>query len=201
MKDAVSRTVAPERLARLEHLLDRQDILDCLTRISRAIDRFDRELFLSGFHPDAVIDAGEFVGPANKVYDGGAALHEHGQSATQHNLTNHSCEIDGDAAHAETYWLYVGRNRDETNWAAGGRYLDRLERRDGAWKVAFRCTVMEWSGMIPTATTPLFENAPDAHLNGIPSRSREDPSYRRPLVNRRAMRFPADPRELSAPRS
>ena len=50
------------RLARLETLLDRQDILDCLTRMSRATDRFDRDLFLSAFHPDATIAAGPFVG-------------------------------------------------------------------------------------------------------------------------------------------
>ena len=47
-----------DRLARLDALLDRQDILDCLTRFSRGIDRFDKALFLSAFHPDAVIAAG-----------------------------------------------------------------------------------------------------------------------------------------------
>ena len=51
-----------DRLARLELFLDRQDIIDCLTRFSRGMDRFDRDLFLSAFHPDAVIAAGDFVG-------------------------------------------------------------------------------------------------------------------------------------------
>ena len=41
-----------------EHLLDRQDILDCLIRFSRGMDRFDRKIFLSAFHPDATIAAG-----------------------------------------------------------------------------------------------------------------------------------------------
>jgi hypothetical protein len=116
--------IAPERLARLEQLLDRQEILDCITGISRGIDRLDRELFLSGYHPDAVIDAGHFVGDPATVYEGGAALHERGQSSTLHDLPNYRCDIDGDVAHAETYWLYVGSNRDGMNWAAGGRYLD-----------------------------------------------------------------------------
>jgi hypothetical protein len=187
--------------AALQRLLDRQDILDALTRISRGLDRFDRDLFLSGFHDDAVIDAGELVGPAAQVYAGGVALHEHGQTATLHNLLNHSCEINGDVAHTETYWLYTGRNRDATNWAAGGRYVDRLERRDGRWRIAFRCTIAEWSTLLPASSVPLFENPSDAQLNGVPSRTREDPSYRRPLTNRRAFRFPADPRELSTPRS
>lgn len=200
MTGTAPRTIEPDKLSRLEALLDRQEILDCLGRISRGMDRFDRDLFVSGYHADAVIDAGALVGSPGEAYDHGAALHEHGQSSTLHNLLNHSCEIDGDTAHAETYFLYNGLNRDGTNWIAGGRYIDRLERRDGAWRIALRCTVMEWSGMIPGNVVPLFENVPDVHLNGAPARSREDISYRRPLTNRRRMTAPADMRVLSVPR-
>jgi ketosteroid isomerase-like protein len=188
-----------EQLARLGELLDRQDISDCIKRVSRAIDRFDRELFLSAYHPDAVIDAGALVAGPVEVYESGAALHDEGQSATVHHLTNHLCEIAGDLAHAETYFLYVGRNRDGTNGAAGGRYNDRLERREGAWKIAFRYTIVEWSGLVPENEVPLFRDVPDVHLNGLPARSRDDPSYRRPLTNRRELRVPADPRALSRP--
>jgi len=177
--------------ARLEHLLDRQDILDCLIRFSRGMDRFDRELFLSAFHSDAVIAAGDFVGGPDALYDWASVLHEQGQSSTHHNLLNHTCEIDGDVAHTETYYLFAARNRDATNWVAGGRYIDRLERRDGTWKIAVRCNAVEWSGMIPTMPIP-FENVPDIHINGVPSRSKQDPSYRRPLTNRRERRLPAD---------
>jgi hypothetical protein len=175
--------------ARLEHLLDRQDILDCLIRFSRGIDRFDRELFLSAFHSDAIIDAGEFVGGPEALCDWAFELHERGQSSTHHNLLNHSVEIAADVAHAETYYLFVGRNRDGTNWVAGGRYIDRLERRDGAWRIALRCNAVEWSGVIPATAVP-FEDVPDVHSNGAPSRSKSDPSYRRPLANRRESRVP-----------
>jgi len=182
--------MTPDRLARLDELLDRQDILDCLTRFSRAMDRFDRELFLSAFYPDAVIAAGPFVGAPKPLCDWSFDLHQQGQIATHHNLLNHSCEIDGDVAHTETYYLFVGRNRDESNWIAGGRYIDRLERRDGTWKIALRTNAIEWSGLVPTMPIP-FADLPDIHLNGAPSRSREDPSYQRPLVNRRETAIPA----------
>jgi hypothetical protein len=180
--------------ARLEHLLDRQDILDCLIRFSRGMDRFDRELFLSAFHSDAVIAAGDFVGGPDALYDWASVLHEQGQSSTHHNLLNHTCEIDGDVAHTETYYLFAARNRDETNWVAGGRYIDRLERRAGTWKIAVRCNAVEWSGMIPTMAIP-FANVPDLLENGAPSRSKDDLSYRRPLTNRRERRIPAGFRE------
>lgn len=186
-------------LDRLGELLSRQDIYDCIKRVSRAIDRFDEELFVSGFHDDAVIDAGGFVGAPRRVYAGGAELHEAGQVSTLHHLTNHTCEIDGDSAHAETYFLYAGRNRDGGNWMAGGRYADRLERREGVWRIAFRCTLLEWSGMVPESEVPLFADVPGLDTNGASSRSREDPTYRRPLVNRRAAQFPAAPSELGKP--
>ena len=176
-------------LARLEHLLDRQDILDCLIRFCRGMDRFDRELFLSAFHADAVIAAGPFVGGPEALYDWASKLHEQGQSATHHNMLNHSCDIDSDVAHTETYYLFVGRNRDETNWIAGGRYIDRLERRDGSWKIALRTNAIEWSGLVPTLPIP-FAQVPDIHMNGAPARSKEDSSYRRPLTNKRKRQIP-----------
>jgi SnoaL-like domain len=180
-----------DRLARIDVLLDRQDILDCLTRFSRGMDRFDRAIFLSAFHPDAVIAAGDFVGGREDLYDWASAVHEQGQVATHHNLLNHSCEIDGDTAHTETYYVFAARNRDETNWVAGGRYFDRLERRDCEWRIAVRTTVIEWSGMIPAMPLP-FADVPDIHGNGAPSRSTADPSYLRPLVNRREKHNPLD---------
>lgn len=177
------------RSDRLEVLLDRQDILDCLVRFSRGMDRFDRDLFLSAFHRDATISAGEFVGGPEALYEWASELHAAGQSATQHDLLNHSCDLDGDTAHAETYYLFVGRNRDDSNWLAGGRYIDRLERREGEWRIALRCNVIEWSGTFPGTALP-FAGVPDLHDNGAPSRSREDISYLRPLVNRRSERSP-----------
>jgi hypothetical protein len=178
-----------ERLARMEQLLDRQDILDTLTRFSRGMDRFDRETFLSAFHPDATIAAGPFVGGPDALYDWASAMHAQGQVATHHNLLNLTCEIDGDTAHTELYYLFVGRNRDETNWIAGGRYIDRLERRDGTWRIALRTNAIEWSGMVPTMDIP-FADVPGIHDNGAPVRSGDDPSYRRPLTNRRARHIP-----------
>jgi len=190
MKSANLQALAPEKLARLEKLLDRQDILDCLTRFSRGMDRFDRDLFLSAFHADATIAAGNFVGGPVQLYDWASAMHEQGQIATHHNMLNHSCEIDGEVAHTETYYLFAARNRDESNWIAGGRYVDRLERRDGEWKIALRTNAIEWSGTVPTMPIP-FKDVPDIDLNGAPLRSRDDPSYRRPLTNKRQRHIPA----------
>ena len=169
---------------KLEALLSRHEILECLTRFSRGMDRFDRELFLSAFHQDAQIAAGPFVGGPSELYEWASALHAQGQVATHHNLLNHSCDIDGDIAHSELYYLFVGRNHDASNWIAGGRYIDRLERRGGVWKIALRTNAIEWSGLVPTLPIP-FADVPDIAQNGVPARSKDDPSYHRPLINKR----------------
>jgi len=178
-----------DRQSRLSELLDRQDIADCLTRFSRGMDRFDRAVFLSAFHSDAVIAAGDFVGGPAQLYDWARAMHEQGQVATQHHLLNNTCDIDGDTAHSETYYLFVARNRDETNWMAGGRYLDRLTRRAGVWRISLRTNIIEWSGTLPSMTLPFLE-VPDIDDNGRAARDRTDPSYQRPLINRRSPRVP-----------
>lgn len=185
----MSIEASPERLARLAELLDRQDILDCLTRFGRGMDRFDREVFLSAFHEDAVIAAGPFVGGPVALYEWASEMHQQGQVATHHNLLNVTYDIDGDAAHTETYYLFVGRNRDETNWVAGGRYIDRFERRAGEWRIVLRTNAVEWSGLVPTLEIP-FGDIADIHLNGTPGRGRTDPSYQRPLTNLRELTIP-----------
>ena len=96
------------REARLDALLDKEEILDCLRRMSRGSDRFDRELFLSACHPDAVLAAGPFVGSPEELYDWSAQLQASTYRATMHKLLNFTCDIDGDIAHAETYYLFVG---------------------------------------------------------------------------------------------
>jgi SnoaL-like domain len=179
-------------VARLKELLDRQDIHDCLLRSSRAMDRFDRQLFLSAFHADAVIAAGAFVGDPANLYDWASELHEQGQTATLHYVLNHNCDIAGDVAHTETYYLFTARNRDDSNWMAGGRYIDRLERRDGVWRIATRSNAIEWSGSVPSLPIP-FLDVPGIQLNGVPSRDEHDPSYRRPLLNQRPISMPQMP--------
>ena len=182
-------TLSTDKLARIDDLLDKQDILECLTRFSRGMDRFDRDTYLSAFWPDGEMAAGPFVGSPAECWDWAIPMHEAGQIATHHNLLNVTYDIQGDEAHTETYYLFVGRNRDDSNWIAGGRYIDRLERRNGEWRIALRTNAIEWSGIVPTMDIP-FADVPDIRDNGAPARDPSDPSYRRPLTNLRKRKIP-----------
>ena len=180
---------------RLQELLDRQDIHDCLLRFCRGMDRFDRDLYLSAFWDDAEMAAGPYVGDVNGCWDWAKPMHEAAQVLTHHLLLNHHVEINGDSAHSECYYQFVARNHlweeggGETVMLAGGRYIDRLERRDGQWKIALRTNIIEWSCLQPSLPPP-FADVPDIGLNGVSARDRSDPSYMRPLVNRRTANKP-----------
>lgn len=176
----------------LQLLIDRMAIMDCLTRYCRGVDRFDKDLILSCYHPDAEDDHGEFVGSPEEFVAWVFALHDFGQISTQHCIGNHSCEIDGDSAHTETYYQFNARNKDESVWIAGGRYIDRFEKRSGEWRIANRYCVVEWSGTINEGPIP-YMDLPDVHASGVPGRNRDDPSYARPLVNKRKKQCPPAP--------
>ena len=170
---------------RVQELIDRQDILDCLMRYSRGVDRFDVDMIRSVYHPDATDDHGAFVGNPEQFVEWVLDLHGTGQISTQHQLTNHSCEIDGNTAHTETYFFFVARNRDESVWIAGGRYLDRFEKRNGRWAIAARKCIIEWGGALGDIAIPAEALAAYA-ATGVASRDGSDPSYQRPLNVTRA---------------
>ena len=165
-------------------LLDRQAILDCLYTYCRALDRLDREALLKVYHEDAVEDHGLWLGGREYFADKSLAFHEATQHLSQHMIANHSCDLDGDVAHTETYFMFVGLNKHGSPLSlSGGRYVDRFEKRNGKWAIAKRLCVSDWYGQ--PGPSPL---APElrALMNsgGKPSRDRNDPSYRRPLTVR-----------------
>jgi hypothetical protein len=171
-----------DRVARLEA---RAEIFDCVQRYAGGIDRRDRPLLRSAYHDDAVDDHVGFVGPVEDFIDWALAYHST-QTRHQHYLLNHTAEVDGDEAHAETYDLFVGTDREPANHMtiSGGRYVDRLERRDGRWAIVDRVCVAEW---IADSTNLISEEvlALLADIKGA-AHDRSDPSYLRPLRASRA---------------
>ena len=163
---------------KLQYLLDRQAILDCVYRYCRGLDRHDEALLASAFHSDAVDNHGAFVGHVPDFVKWGNALHEAGFVAHTHNITCHFAEIDGDVAHTESYVIFVLRRKDSTTvLVGGGRYLDRFERRDGEWKIALRRLITDWRF---EADGSVFTVTPDGYPHG--TWDRRDLSYQRPLV-------------------
>ena len=64
------------------------------------------------------------------------------------------------------------------------------ERRYGAWKITLRTNIIEWGCVPPSMPVP-FADVAEIAFSGLTSRSKDDPSYRRPLFNLRASSNPA----------
>jgi hypothetical protein len=167
-------------LAKIQALIDRTEILDCLHRYARGMDRHDRELARSAYHDDAIDVHGSIAFAVEDFLDWAFAYHEQ-QSYHQHFVMNPNIEVNGDVAHAESYYLFVGRypDRDTPLTMAGGRYVDRLDRRDGRWAIATRVCTAEWR-TAPASRLP-DRGIPSVSPPIVVSQHRDDVSYVRPL--------------------
>ena len=145
----------------VQRLADRKASRDCLHRYARGIDRRNWEFLTSAFHPGATLDQGDFKGTIEDMVEA-VKLRHAAIAQSAHLLTNTLIEFDGpDGAVVETYFLALLRNGNlppamrvallgaqapeagDIDMQSLGRYIDRFERRDGAWKIARRVCVAE----------------------------------------------------------
>ncbi len=161
----------------IDDLVAQQEIRDVLARYTRGVDRMDRELVLSCYHPGAHDDHGAFQGSAEEFADWVQEVLSYFDT-TMHFLGQQLVEVAGDRAHSETYCVAYHRRdaRDDepgSDLWMGLRYVDRFERRDGEWRIADRRCVFDWSRNDPIAAE--WEMPPEA-LRG--RRDRNDQVYR-----------------------
>ena len=140
---------------KLREMLDVHEIQQVLARYVRAIDRCDEALLRSVFHPDAIDD---HLGLSMSVDELCPKFIELIKSIgpCAHYLTFPLVKLDGDTAHSECYGIAFHRlERDGITFDnfLGARVLDRFERRNGEWKVAYRRVVYDWNRDVPVAET------------------------------------------------
>lgn len=161
----------------LAETADRLAIAETLALYCRAIDRCDSALLAEVFTPDARIDYGDGAkSPAETIPALMAGLGA--MRLTQHNISNSVIRFTGDAsAKAETHCValhLVPAPEGEIELTVGGRYLDRLEKREGRWRIAERLYVMDWNHSQP-ATMQLSGGLFDG-LQRRGARGADDPS-------------------------
>jgi hypothetical protein len=162
----------------VQHLRDRQEILDCITREARGRDRFEAALTSSCYWEDGADEHGHFLSNGPEYGEKANAGHRGAFSANQHNLTNHLCEITGDVAVCETYVVGGLLSHDQkTCTIAMGRYFDHLERREGVWKILRRRGTVDMVSQGDASW--LHSAAVKGFMKG--QRTSDDPSYQRPI--------------------
>jgi hypothetical protein len=165
----------------VRQLKDRQDILDCIQRESRARDRQDVEMIAGCWWDDGVDEHGPITTRAPEYPVKANAGHAANFNMTSHNITNHICNLDGDTAYCESYvigglyWL-----DGKTTTIAFGRYIDQMEKRKGEWRILVRRCTIEMSA--DTDGTWVHSKNVQGFLKAL--WSKEDPSYERPITAR-----------------
>jgi hypothetical protein len=158
----------------IEDVISESEIKDVHLRYCRANDRRDEELMRSCFHPDAVIELHKPLDVDGFIALGRQMLSRY--TVTWHNTGNQLVEVDGDAAWAEHYTISAHRIAAsgaglERDLIAYGRYIDRMERRNGEWRIARRKMVVDYN-----RTDPVSPHEPGTGSLGG-ARDRSDPSY------------------------
>lgn len=157
----------------IECLLDEAAIKEVQIRYCRAADRVDAEALRACFHPHATADYGHGAWNLDEYMEHATAMMAN-FIATTHNTGNQLVEVDGDSAWAEHYAVATHRwphdeNGDTRDMIAGIRYVDRMERIGGEWRIARRVMVLDWHRIDPVI------GVSEQAANG--RRDRSDPSY------------------------
>lgn len=182
------------KVASLESIVtdleERKKINEVYIHYGRGIDRLDEKLYRSAFWPDAQINYGtlESITPDDHWANHMLGWHKGNLMSWGHLLTNEAIDIQGDVAHVEIYLtpMWLPKKKGEMGILQAGRYIDKLERRDGEWRIAVREYIPHFAMKIePTQdiVTKLFFPTPPADCVLGPNGAR-DASYVRPLTRR-----------------
>ena len=132
--------------ADLQKLTDRNEIIDIFNRYAIGVDRRDRKLFRACFIDDLEVDIEglePIVGGASGWVDLALAA-VGGCEATQHIITNHDIQIDGDRAMGVAY-LQAQHWNPDSEYLLGGYYSNEFRRTDQGWRISRLGLKVTWT--------------------------------------------------------
>jgi hypothetical protein len=157
-------------MAANDSAVTKQEIYELSCTYMRGQDRLDAAAHRSVFWDDAWCSYGIYEGgPDGFVEFAQGALSSH--AANHHMIGQVQIDLAGSEAFGEVYYQAFHRitagDGSARDLFVSGRYVDRYERRDGVWKIAYRSELVDWvreqaaaddwfrgSAMIPGARKP-----------------------------------------------
>ncbi len=170
--------------AKLQELIDRQEIADVIQRYCRTLDWLDEAGQASCYWPDAAIEYGFFTGKAQDflpfVMETERSLARRWHMLSTPLIRFHSST----SASSECYGVFGGGRLQEDGSIAGdmigGRYLDEWEKRrggeEGEWRISGRTYIVDWKS--PLTDQPMFEPDPAFPLPTFKIDAGGHPRYR-----------------------
>ena len=159
----------------IQQMADRLAIQEVLFMHCRGVDRADASTLKTTYWPEAEVAYGSYDGHAHtfcEMLAAGVTRYR----ATHHQVSNILVEQQDNDAVVESYVTAYhhepgGENTEMTYF---GRYVDHMQRRNGVWKIVFRCVVMDWNQNL-TASSDF--NGPTFSGLAKSGRAPDDPLY------------------------
>lgn len=135
---------------RMQDMLDHHEIRQLLAAYCHGCDRGDEVEMAGTYAAESWDDHGprKMEGRRFSIETVEESLRT--TTVVSHMLGQSFIKVEGDRAGAETYFIATviypaSDGREETLNQLGGRYVDRLVRERGAWRIKERICVREWS--------------------------------------------------------
>ncbi|MGH3413456.1 MAG: nuclear transport factor 2 family protein [Marmoricola sp.] len=134
----------------VQELADRQEIVDLLTRYTRAVDTGRWDGIDEVFTEDAVLDYTSSGGPATTRDEAKAFIRNlEGFDRWQHLIGQVAIDLHGDRARATAYFtnpmVSVAPDGTERLWEVGGYYHHELVRTPQGWRSVRMVDELVWS--------------------------------------------------------
>lgn len=126
--------------ATVQALVDRAEILECLNRYARGMDRHDREMVRSSYHEGAIDVHGSQAFGVEDFIDWAFAYHEP-QLHHQHHISNVTIDVHGEVA----TWT------DSSASADAGRSRRECARPNGGPRPSRGCLTEDFHGSFQTS--------------------------------------------------
>lgn len=138
---------------RLQEMLDHHEIRRLLAEYCHGCDRTDAALMGSVYTgDDSFDDHGQVKASGPEYARIMTDVIRERTTVVSHILGQSLISVDGDTASSETFFFAMlqlkGRDGEPRLNQLAGRFVDRLERRDGKWKIRHRVAVRDTSIML-----------------------------------------------------
>jgi hypothetical protein len=167
--------------AKIQALLDRELIRDCLYRYCRGIDRVDEATLRSVYWPDAIDNHGAYRGSAAGFIEWAMKTLPSIERGV-HQIHNVLIALREGEADVESYFTALQRQTEQggrlVQWHMAGRYIDRFEKRAEEWRIAHRTVVFDW--VEETPLPPGTEAERFGRRHPIGGHFPDDPVYQSP---------------------
>jgi hypothetical protein len=129
-------------------MLDEYALNKLVHAYCRAVDRGDLETLRSLYHDDAQDEHGAFSSGSVADFIQTLADSRRFILSMQHHVTTTNFAVSGSYAEGEIYSIAThtfATGKGKSDLVIGGRYLDKYEKRFGAWKITERQIVTDWA--------------------------------------------------------